>query len=718
MIVANTDYVQATIELFGFLITLVVTVIFIIITGNKKKSEKSLCNVLIFTGLALLFDAGWYIFDGRTTSAAYFINALSNLAIFLCNPIAVACVNRYTCLVIEENKGKVNKLFPGCFYGIATLVFFIPISNIFYKWMYDIDSNNIYYRLNGWYLYTALNALGVLVCFITVLQYRKNISKQKRISLYVFLMAPFVGIALQTTSIGISFIQMGSALGSFGLLVGYLAEWIFREKDEGDVTEDKKRLWITECCFMLMILFVSASIVSCVVSLDKVSNKNSEQSSKALSYMVSETVNGALSEPISVSRTMAQSLEVINALSEDSIEGTKSEADMIAFMKRLKEEYGYQMIFVASEKNKAYYTYDGLSRYMLVDDDPNDFWYNEFRARNIPYELNIDTDKDNDMSLAVFVNVEVRDKNNNLLGVCGVGKSIESLIEILSLYEDTYSLDVSLTDENGIVQIDTDRDLIGKECLYNKSIFTDRDSDRIYYDKNKNQAIMTKYMKGLDWYMIVGDNNPNKLNLFEIIFPSLVIYVLGIVLMISVAIAFGINEGKRNRQIMRSRLLSEIDRLTGVKNRNAFESFKRSLDMGLIKSAYVYVVMMDINGLKTVNDKLGHIAGDELIMGSTKCIQETLGLVGEIYRIGGDEFVAVSYEKAEIVKEKLDELVEKVSCWKGDLVNELAISVGTACSDEETGKNFNELLQLADERMYADKNAYYRRTGKDRRMTW
>ena len=51
--------------------------------------------------------------------------------------------------------------------------------------------------------------------------------------------------------------------------------------------------------------------------------------------------------------------------------------------------------------------------------------------------------------------------------------------------------------------------------------------------------------------------------------------------------------------------------------------------------------MMDLNGLKEANDNIGHEAGDELIIGASKCMDNAFSGLGRTYRVGGDEFVAL-----------------------------------------------------------------------------
>ena len=82
-----------------------------------------------------------------------------------------------------------------------------------------------------------------------------------------------------------------------------------------------------------------------------------------------------------------------------------------------------------------------------------------------------------------------------------------------------------------------------------------------------------------------------------------------------------------------------IDHLTNVYNRNALE---RDLNERQGNGAEYYLIA-DLNNLKTVNDTLGHSAGDALLQGFAQLLADAVGANGRVYRQGGDEF-AVLYD--------------------------------------------------------------------------
>ncbi|MCQ2524072.1 MAG: GGDEF domain-containing protein [Lachnospiraceae bacterium] len=159
---------------------------------------------------------------------------------------------------------------------------------------------------------------------------------------------------------------------------------------------------------------------------------------------------------------------------------------------------------------------------------------------------------------------------------------------------------------------------------------------------------------------------------------------------------------------------SNTDELTGLKNRRAYEDDIVAHNDLIVEDNYVYV-SIDINGLKVVNDTLGHVAGDELILGASECMKRCLGPYGQVYRIGGDEFVAMLYATPSQLKNIQNDLARTVDTWKGKLVDHLSLSCGYVTKKESGITSVKEIALLADKRMYAEKANYYHKSGVDRR---
>lgn len=170
-----------------------------------------------------------------------------------------------------------------------------------------------------------------------------------------------------------------------------------------------------------------------------------------------------------------------------------------------------------------------------------------------------------------------------------------------------------------------------------------------------------------------------------------------------------IDEDKRRElKLIRT---SYTDELTKCYNRRAYME-----DIGDMSDDLDYVyVSMDVNGLKPVNDTLGHAAGDELLRGASECMRQCFGSYGKVYRMGGDEFAAIIYINARRLKRVQEEFADAVGKWSGDIVKSMSISCGYVASDEKNWESLDEIVKVADERMYENKAAYYSQNGVDRR---
>jgi diguanylate cyclase (GGDEF)-like protein len=152
---------------------------------------------------------------------------------------------------------------------------------------------------------------------------------------------------------------------------------------------------------------------------------------------------------------------------------------------------------------------------------------------------------------------------------------------------------------------------------------------------------------------------------------------------------------RRESHAMLHRLSFE-DTLTGVYNRNRFNHLID--DMAGRSVENTGVAFFDVNGLKRINDTLGHHEGDRLIKDTAEGICESFG--ESVYRIGGDEFVVVEYPVDEdCFREKVSSTVERL------LERGISVSVGQAWATE--CHNIEALLSQADELMYKDKSTYY-----------
>lgn len=175
------------------------------------------------------------------------------------------------------------------------------------------------------------------------------------------------------------------------------------------------------------------------------------------------------------------------------------------------------------------------------------------------------------------------------------------------------------------------------------------------------------------------------------------------------------SQQRTDDHLLEQQIQIKTDALTGLYSRRAYsqalENFEHKMPLDFV------AISVDINGLKTTNDTLGHEAGDELICGAARCIEQVFDEEGSCYRTGGDEFIIFAQMDSDQVEEAMEELKGLTAKWKGKYVKSLSLSVGYAIYEEHSELTCEELVRISDRRMYDAKEKYYEAKGLTRRIT-
>jgi diguanylate cyclase (GGDEF)-like protein len=159
--------------------------------------------------------------------------------------------------------------------------------------------------------------------------------------------------------------------------------------------------------------------------------------------------------------------------------------------------------------------------------------------------------------------------------------------------------------------------------------------------------------------------------------------------------------------------LSRFDELTSICNRRYFEIlFKQQLKRSFRYGEKFSIVLMDLNDFKTVNDKYGHLVGDQVLKAFVKLLKSNLRSSDILARLGGDEFIALMlYSEEKKVIEKMEYLCElslKSGVEHDNKIINFSFSYGVSFYPKD-GKDFNSLVKTADARMYKKKGCMYSR---------
>ena len=153
------------------------------------------------------------------------------------------------------------------------------------------------------------------------------------------------------------------------------------------------------------------------------------------------------------------------------------------------------------------------------------------------------------------------------------------------------------------------------------------------------------------------------------------------------------------------------DTMTGLGSKNAYmELIKRLGDDIRHGVAEFAVAVFDVNGLKVVNDHLGHECGDILLTDAGDALKETFGRENA-YRLGGDEFIVVMEhcDAHDMINdfERFDRCIAEINKEQRPYKSELSVAKGYAVYESSVDRAYMDVFRRADNAMYSDKKGFY-----------
>jgi diguanylate cyclase (GGDEF)-like protein len=153
--------------------------------------------------------------------------------------------------------------------------------------------------------------------------------------------------------------------------------------------------------------------------------------------------------------------------------------------------------------------------------------------------------------------------------------------------------------------------------------------------------------------------------------------------------------------------LALMDDLTGLRNRRGFFLLaKQQRKQAARNGNPAFIVFIDVDGLKQVNDTLGHEAGDQLLRNAARVLQMTFRESDIVARLGGDEFCVFAVEgqcDPSLVEQRLRRNIAAFNSNHSDSPFQLAVSIGVHPCEAGNRTPLERLVGRADEAMYAQK---------------
>lgn len=469
---------------------------------------------------------------------------------------------------------------------------------------------------------------------------------------------------------------------------------------------DSKRNLIFLLWILLCVGFFATSIASYYVSKNSIRDAIVNSELPLTADNIYSEIQKDLIRPIFISSMMASDTFVRDWVISDESDIVK----ISRYLNEVKETYGTFSSFFVSEKTRNYYYGDGLLK--QVDEHKGvDAWYFRVRKMESPYEINVDPDAAHANALTIFVNYRVMDYEQNFIGAAGVGLTVDAVRALINNYQDRYQRNIYFVDAKGkIVLFGNKSQPLGTNIHDHSGLqemageILSKPEGAYQYQLNHERILLSvRYIPELDWYLFVERNENDAVkDIRQTLYLNLLVCIVitGVALLLT-GIAF-----KRYQD--RLELMATSDNLTRLPNRQAFDVIINTFinDARRNKEA-LSMLLVDIDHFKTVNDRYGHMAGDQLLIAVADCLRTNLREADFVCRWGGEEFLILlrkcDAHNALELSEKLRQAVENVLIeFKNEL---LSVTVSQGVSQWVVGEPIDSLIERADIALYRAKQA-------------
>jgi diguanylate cyclase (GGDEF)-like protein len=158
-------------------------------------------------------------------------------------------------------------------------------------------------------------------------------------------------------------------------------------------------------------------------------------------------------------------------------------------------------------------------------------------------------------------------------------------------------------------------------------------------------------------------------------------------------------------QVSNNEWLALHDELTGLPNRRLFAArLTNAIDYAERRDTSLAVVVVDVNDFKTINDTMGHLAGDQVLREVSAALRKNIRATDTVARLGGDEFIIVASDMAN--ETSVERFVKSLqgAIERPIMVNDSAMVVSASLGFSiypRDAKDATKLLRVADQRMYS-----------------
>lgn len=457
-------------------------------------------------------------------------------------------------------------------------------------------------------------------------------------------------------------------------------------------------------CLLLVTGFLTTSLVSYVVSRDQMKKGIVDDNLPLTSDNIYSEIQRYILRPTFIASMMAND----TFLRDWMLTGEQDVPALVRYLSNIKNKYGTITSFLVSDITRIYYYAGGVLK-KVQEGEKRDEWFFRVKGMSEDHEISMDPDMSNRDVPTIFVNYKLFDYDGDLLGITGVGLTLDTITELINRIEERFDRSIYFLDSQGVITAVGKRthwtegsifNLEGVEQIASQILTRNIEPITLEYNMRGHRVILnSRYIPELSWYLIVEqDETVVATPLRNVFILNLCISGLVTLLVLILALFFIV---RFQRKLEKN---ATTDLLTGVMNRQALEHFFTD-DFNCDENHPLSILLLDIDAFKNINDSYGHLCGDDVIQVIARYIRENIHHNDIVCRWGGDEFLIILRDtpakEALEVSETLRLQIADYTFNHEDYAFQVTVSIGIA--ECVGGDTLTAFFARADQALYRAK---------------
>ena len=448
-------------------------------------------------------------------------------------------------------------------------------------------------------------------------------------------------------------------------------------------------------CVVIVVAF-AASAIMFTVSGFKNTRAFVEQITDMSAMNLISNIDESMMSSVSAAKIMAGNSFVIDWAEKETNHANDSDYinKLYNYLKTYQEGNNYNFLFYASKNTEKIYYQDSVNLKMSSQ-NAEDRWIFDFLDSNLQYKFSLNpfkpsADSDN---VSLLIMYKLIGENGKTLGAIGMNINLgvveRSIVEI----GNEYNVGVAFSDLEGNIMISKDSALPKGTNIFNEAVTRKWISDGGLVTSKHFCEI--RYLGAFNWYLIIYGSGDSIIRA-TITQLALQLAMLAVLLLLMIAVIINTISQYRNQIIS----LATLDELTKIMNRKSFMArFEYFSKQSLLEGGHLFLI--DIDFFKTINDTLGHAAGDEALSFLSDKLGDCVDHEGFIGRWGGDEFIGAFFSTVADPLEKIKALSLELAETETGKRMHITLSAGIAAI--EAGLPLNKVVEKADIALYTSK---------------